>query len=374
MKANKELVITVSGKDKESSSINKRITKHINSINKLKQKIQNLVKTINKAQALYDQHCVPVEEKMNDASRAYIKKLYQRINEKSFSAWQKDLMSIRMMNAIEELQDREVEPGEELLEILAAMNEKEFEAMRNDPESEMAKMSKELLKEAGIEVGDDFDLEAFIKDEKYRKEFTDQHNKEQFEQDYEESKAQHQKIKEQKTKETNHDFHKLYKSLVKKAHPDLVSSKKEKAIREEWMKKLSQAWEYRNYYELLKLHQEINNGNAIDVTINESQLDPLLDQLSEEQNKLNEILDDIRYNDPETAFYYENFNSKTDRAMMKKINNYNEEIKAKTDSILLDIEALRTQKTTKALLSKIKESQNRFNYPDIVELFFNSPE
>ena len=74
--------------------------------------------------------------------------------------------------------------------------------------------------------------------------------------------------KKKTNKNTDINFQKIYKSLIKLCHPDLSKNSEEKRHNEELTKKLTVVWRNRDYYELLILWLEIDPMNSLNLEIN----------------------------------------------------------------------------------------------------------
>ncbi|WP_103864905.1 hypothetical protein [Aquimarina sp. I32.4] len=364
------LVISVNESTTTDNKQAKSIDKKIKKIEQLNKQIKKITDNINVARKLYNEHCKKEEEKLLRSKEQLIIKLYQRYQQKGFAIWQKELIETKLINEIDSLLSSGYE-SETVVNIQSEISKFKIENMGDNEKEMMNDLTKEFLKDMGVDIDvEDFSFEDlndpdFIKQfqekqsEEYRKEYQEFHQTDT----EEKHKAQHEKVKT-----TNNDFHKLYRDLVKKAHPDLVIDPLEKEAREEWMKKLSKAWEERNYYELLLLQKEINRDDSIDIILNSLQIASLVKELNKTINKLEADKYKLKHYDPETSFYYENFNAKSEKGVLKKIVEHKDYVQFQIEEIEDEKSSLKTQKSTKELLVEIRESQGGY-YDDSFEYF-----
>ena len=199
-----------SSKDnKHSQSIDKKFKK----IEQLKKQIQKIENTIHIAKRLYNEHCKEEKEKLFKVREQFFIKLYKRYQQKGFTLWQKEMISSKLMNGIDELISSGYQ-SEVLVSIYEEVSAFELEKMDDSEKEFMNDVAKEFFRDIGIDVDEeDFDFEDFS--EQFQEKYSKEHQR-----FFEENEAKRHDAKEEKVKKTNTDFQKLYKSLVKKAHPD----------------------------------------------------------------------------------------------------------------------------------------------------------
>lgn len=336
---------------KKTNSLKDGIDKKLGTIAKLKAQLARLHKQIKMAKKLYGQYVTPEEKTLLKNVEKLILKLNERQKQKSFTNWQKELMVRKMFNEIDFLIEKDhISP--QIAEIQQEMAQQSTEEMGADDLEFMNQMTRDYLEDIGIEIDDeDFDFRKFSDPgfrEKLHKNFTEQHAERQ--------KKDKELHKEAQVKTTDKDFQKLYRSLVKRAHPDLVSGEQEKEQREEWMKQLSHAWDNRDYYPLLLLQKQIDADTNAEIYLTSNMLKPLTDRLNKELQKLEQEKYMVKHHDPETAFYHHNFNGRSEKVILRKIEEYRQKIKIQNSETEKDYDRLKTQKSTKELLSEIRES------------------
>ncbi len=121
-----------------------------------------------------------------------------------------------------------------------------------------------------------------------------------FEQERQRMKMGEKIYQERTQSEANHagdDLKKMWKNLVAKFHPDLVTDTKEKKKREEIMKQINRAYEEYNYEQLKKYENEV----AI-VEYPESTIEQLENILVEIENQM--IEQEIAYQNLRTSEWY----------------------------------------------------------------------
>lgn len=338
--------------DKQTNVIDKKLKK----IEQLKKQVQKLEDTVNVARRLYDDHCKKVDEDFWKEKEQLIELLFKRFQQKGFSKWQKEMLESRLLSEIDRLLSSDYE-SEKTKEIYEQFNDLRVSSM-GEEEKEMADfIAKSFFENMGLDMdGEDFSFEDLNNPDfqermrqKQEQQYRDQHQ--EFHEQEEERKQTEQ---QQKNNTTNSDFQKLYKSLVKKAHPDLVTDPAEKEVREEWMKRLSTAWEERNYYELLVLQQEIS-ADAEEISLTDSQIEPLITELNNKIKELEVKKFVIKKQDFDTSFYYENFNARSEKGILKKILEYKEYTEKEIIEIKEECLRMKTLKSTKELLVEVND-------------------
>ncbi len=349
----KNLTITIDDTiDTEEQKYRARIDKKLKKITTLTKQIETITHQIKIAKNLYHVHTFEIEQTLLLQKEALVLKLYERLQQKAFAVWQKEVLTHRIYEEIEFLLNKDYE-SPRIMEIYEEIKRIDTENMDDFEREMMNEMTKDFFRNIGVDIDEenfdfsDLDTEEFK--EKFQQDFSKQHS------EYEHQEKQKQQ--EQKVKTTDKDFQKLYRALVKKAHPDLVINAQEKKQREEWMKKLSQAWEERNYYQLLVLQKMIDTDDSMEVSLHKKQIQPLLDQLNQEIETLEIRKSVLQTEDPETAFYYEYFYAKSEKGILKKIKEFKLHLQLLLEDTEEDMIRLKTQKSTKELLIDIRDSE-----------------
>ncbi len=318
-----------------------QIQNKIKKLEEFEKSKEELLKKVNQAKQDYETYFREANDTLLKDKEALIIKLYERYQQKSFSQNDKyDLVSL-IMDEAEELQDAGFESERIEKIIIEIQNHKQNQLTREEEE-----MAEELFKNM---FGGMFEEAGFGED------FNFKNMEENFHQ-YEE-KAKEIATKEKETN-TVKDFHKLYKSIVKKAHPDLVTDEEEKQKREDFMKKLSKAWDERDYLELLVLEQEIMGNENQAIELADSMLKPIITQLNKRIKEKKSELYRIKNVYDDTAFYYQNFYHFTEKGKENKRKKFKKTLEDKHLSVKKDIAELQTVKSTKQLLKRKLEEED----------------
>ena len=369
IKSSSQNYLAISVKD---SSLNKNdqkaknIHKKIKKIELLNKQIKKINDTISVAKKLYRKHCEKIENQLLKSKEELIIKLYQRYQQKGFAIWQKEMVETKLINEIDSLISLG-HTSEKISKIQEEISQSKIDNMSNYEKEMMNDLTKGFFENMGVDM-EGFDF-SDINSSDFRKQFEEKQSenyKKEHHDFYQKDKEEKQKLQHNKVKTTNNDFQKLYRNLVKKAHPDLVVDPIEKQIREEWMKELSEVWEERNYYKLLLLQKKILKDDSIDIALSELQIESLGKELNKTINQLEQDKYQLKHFNKDTSFYYENFNAKTEKGVLKKIIAHKNYVEYEVEEIQVQKIHLKTQKSTKELLKEIRESQvgyypNRFD-------------
>jgi hypothetical protein len=328
------------------------IVKKVAKIEKLKKDQELLIDKINTIKVKYEAQTKEVITNFTKSKEQYIELLIQRYNQKSFTKWQKEYIIDFINDEIEILKDMDLISGD-FHKVISEYYSNQMKKLSNHEKQLRDEMAKNMFEEMGIELDDDFDFDNFGDPnftESMKEKFQENFFKNQ--QSYKEEEKQNQVLN------TDIDFQKLYKKLVKISHPDLAKSEFEKAAKEITMKKLTAAWNERNYYELIMIWMEIDPENSIDLQINESNQKNIIKQLNEKISDTEREIWKIKKHS-EFSFYYSNFNAAKETTILNKIKNY-------SNDILIDT------KKTNDLIIKYSKSENLKK--DIIEIHENQEE
>lgn len=351
IKNNKEklsIIIPNTASKKEHSN-KEAIDKKIKKIELLTKQVNDIKEQIYRIKELFTEHLEKDEKLLFETKEKLVLKLYDRYQQKAFSNWQKDFIINKIQNEIIFFVENN-KMTTKISEIHEEITLFQQQALNDDEKEMMNDMAKEMFKNLGIDIDEEnFDYNDFSNEE-FRT---------NFEKEYQQQNAenQHKELSDKnKGRTTDKDFQKLYRELVKKTHPDLVKDTVEKEKREELMKKLSQAWEDRNYYQLLILQNEIDADSTFEVSLNGKQLKAMINQLNKEIRNMEAEKYHLKKFDTQNAFYYQNFNAKSEKGILKKIEEYKKHILFDVQETKNEITELKTQKSTKELLNKIRSN------------------
>jgi len=345
----KKIIVSTNGNATSEKKQNDTLQKKLAKVQKLKQDLETLKKEIKKYQRVYNEHLKDQVSETNATKEIFISLLFKRLQQKSFSQKHRFQLEEILQDEIEELRSSGYS-SQKLDEINNKMQELHTNNMTEQDEEILKHLLHNMANDMGVDLDENIDIHNY---------------KEHFEEAFQsQQEAQQQAFTDQekatKTAHTDKDFYKLYKSLAKKAHPDLVSDLNKKEQREEWMKELSEVWSNRNYVGLLQLSQKITGQENNDITIASSQYKSIIKQLNKEIKDLESQKYIITKHDPDFAFYYQNFKSRSEKALQKKITGFKADLEENLQILQNEILRLKTQKSTKTYLDEIFRQPNYF--------------
>jgi len=371
---------------KQESRLKKLISSRLKTIEKLNRLLEGDRATLNNIKDLYDknlskevsEHCKEIE--------IYIQKLLKRYGQKSFALYQKETLEYLIEENFNDLYfiSYESESFEELVKEYNSLKQKqygyddEFEdeddfwneidgddiEIDEDFAKEMGdNIAKEIITEMLNNMGLDVDEDFFEGLDPKDKDFEEKLHQRLFE--YSESQKNTEKTESARKKiiTTDKEFTKLYKSLVKKIHPDLTTDETERLRREDLMKELSNVWKERDYYQLMILQSKIDPDFNSGIELNKSHLQQIADDLLEKTKDIEAERFQFK-KAPENEFYFNNFFASSDRRILLHIEDYKSKLKSETRDIKENVLQLKTQKTTKAFLKTINDKMEDDFYND----------
>ena len=280
-------------------------------------------------------------------------KLFKRHQQKGFSKWHIELLEYEIFQTLNGIMEANY-TSKEIESIREEMTRIDSENLLDEDVELRSQIMKEFFDSMGIDMADVID-EIDLRDpnafEKFREEFVKKHEESENREMYE--------AKAEKLLDTDKDFKKLYRKLVKEAHPDLATNEEERIEREIIMKKISEAWEKRNYLDLLLLEKELDfDDENFDLSVDSDQIKAILKQLDNEIYELKNEEYCIKNEDPQLAFIYHEIHARSPKSIDKNIAKYVESVLARTEMDMEYYEDLATKTSTKELLNEIRESQS----------------
>ena len=112
-------------------------------------------------------------------------------------------------------------------------------------------------------------------------------------------------------------FKRLYKTLVKQIHPDVLPFTSEE--NNHYIKALTQAWETKDYYQLLKLNHKIRPDCEIELSTGD--LNAILKQIQHEYEQIQIEIQTVK-SSPDYQFYFEQFYNTSDTVVKSKIKKF----------------------------------------------------
>jgi hypothetical protein len=322
---------------RKQSEINTKIKK----IKKLKEAFEKTKADIQQLKDTYHKLITPVEEQFLRDKEKFLVKLHKRWKERGFSAWQSDLIMQIIQNEINEIRNY-TDTSKVVDEVSKEIVESQKAQLSDEEKKMMNSMAKDFFNFSGIDADldedENFDFFSDNPFENFGKRQEESQN---------ESNAQE---KRDKVLNTDKDFQKLYKRLVKKAHPDLVIDPAEKEQRESLMKELSQAWEERDYYKLLLLKSDIEQDDDVPIALGEAQTKTLISQLNAEISLWNQKSYELKHHAEESSFYYQSFYSRSTKISLNKVKAFKDHLEQLSELTYKNLAQLKTKKSTKEFL------------------------
>ena len=361
--------LQISDKDpKEESKLKGLISSRIKKIDKIKSLYEKDKASLNKIKTLYQKELTEEENELNKEIERYLEVLIKRYAQKSFSNIQKDLLNYLIKNNLENLMMKgySSEKLSELIDKYDEINRSFFdmddEDMLEPDDEDMDELDDkklnedikknfilQMLADNGIEADEDFFDGLDLNDLEDMSKLQDRI----FEHIENKKEADRKEEKRQRVVTTDKEFTKVYKTLVKKVHPDLTTDIEEKKRREVLMKELSMVWKQRDYYQLLKLQSQIEQDHEKSMDLTKDHLQQIANDLLD---KIREVEKDryIYKKHPENEFYLKNFYSRSDKKIRSRIKEYKQELKKEKNEIAMNILEMKTQKTTKEHLKYVE--------------------
>lgn len=371
---------------KQESRLKKLISSRLKKIEQLNNLIEKDKQTLHHIKELFKKHLSDDFNQVCKEKELYTEKLINRYSQKSFALYQMDTLEFLIEENFDELffKDYDKKDLDDLVEKYNELKSKNYgfdEDLKEEDEfwdesenpdieedeivkemaDEFAKnMIKEILKDTGIDVDEEFfeDLDPNDSD------FYEKFQQRLFEYSEQQDNTQKAENTRKKVISTDKDFAKLYKSLVKKIHPDLTTDDNERERREILMKELSHVWERRDYYQLMILQSKIDPNFNGGMELEKSQLQQIADDLLEKTKQLKTERFQFKKEVGNNFFYFDNFFASTDRRILLNIENYKAKLKAELSDIRRNVNKLKTQKSTKAFLKNLNEQLESNFYND----------
>lgn len=305
---------------KESNeAVNKNFVAIVSKLKKIKlleEKAITLDEKIESIKKLVGKHTNSSSKKFQTAKEQYILLLIKKYELKSLTKWQKEIIMTLINEEVDLLHDMGV-LSDKMKAILQDLKKLELENMSNSEKEMASKIMKSMMNDMGFDTDEEFSAENIFEND-----FFENMNQKFHEENAKREEENNYKNKKDINKNTDINFQKIYKSLIKLCHPDLSKTKEEKAHNEELTKKLTVAWQSRDYYELLVLWLEIDPNNSINLEINKDNQKSIIKNLNTKILQLEHIDYEKKFRNPLTAFYYK-FNSPSKKGIETNIKKYN---------------------------------------------------
>lgn len=371
--------------NKQESRLKKLISSRLKKIEELNRLLDKDKQTLKHIKELFHQQLSDDVNHVCKEKELYTEQLIKRYSQKSFALYQKDTLEfliednfnelfsqdydhknleklVENYNELKNIQygfDKEIDDDDEFWDESDESETEDDEFVKEMADDFAKNLIKEMLRDAGLDVDESFfeglDSSDPDFDEKFQKRLYE----------YSEQQKNTEKIENARKKviSTDKEFAKLYKSLVKKIHPDLTTDDKERERREILMKELSDVWERRDYYQLLILQSKIDPNFNDGLALEKTQLQQIANDLHE---KIVEIeAERFQFKKEEgNDFYFDNFFASSDRKILFFMEDYKAKLKAELNDIHENVKNLKTQKSTKVFLRHVSEKMEDDFYND----------
>lgn len=254
-----------------SAGAKKMLSKNQLAFNKLTQKIEKLLKEIDRkkyqfdeALKLYASQLYPAQLKVLEARNKLITTLWEIYCSKKLSkANQRHLKQLLLFHLEESFAQHTTVPSKELLDIFYAFNGISYEQAQQEEANRMAEQMKAMftnfkMDTEGLDVQDEAAMAAKLKEfqQQIEKEETAQEEKRnQREAKKKKSPKQeaYEKLQQAAQDAKQKNIGSIYRQLAKIFHPDLEQDAEKKVAKEILMKELTCAYESKNLHALLSL-------------------------------------------------------------------------------------------------------------------------
>jgi hypothetical protein len=350
--------------DKKNKSI-EDITKKIQKIEKLTTDFEILKEKIKALKLQVDEQSKEEKSIFCKTKEKYLLLIIEKYFAKGLAKWQKDLIAEMINEEYELILDFDYE-SEAISEAISRFLKYQSNEMSSIEKQMTREALADMMAEFGLDDDDEFDFTK-MHDPKFKKEFQEK-MKEKFQQEQEKQKEFE---KQKQVAKTDIDFQKVYKKLAKLTHPDLYKTEGEKATKEVQMQRLTKAWNERNYYDLLMVWLEVDPENTIELEITESNQKNIIKQLNEQINKIEADIYNVKFQYPDTSFYYQNFNAANPKTVTKKINEYVKTLVLNIEETNFNYKLFQKTVNLKRHLEKVYDSRDANDFDDFFN-FFNS--
>lgn len=338
-----EVIFNQSFDEKQNrfSIISKKYIKIENLIHQQKE-VEKKIETIKK---LVDTKTFDDKQKLCNLQQEFIKALHKAYLTTKLTAEQKSELIDFVFNELATLRKSECTNDE--IKFISDFFKKEFANNLTASQRKLVEKNiRKTLKDFGVKIDPKTDV--------FEKFYSDNFQEEAFrrakEAEEEREKSYKQKEQEKKVLNTDIDFQKLYKKLAKKIHPDLYKNEAEKEAQELLMKRLTNAWENRQYHEILLIWIEIDPENTIGLELTEKNQKNIIKQLNEKITGLEAEIYATKFMYDETAFYYENFHAPSEKGIVRNINTYILHLKKQQQEVEYKTERFSSAKELKRYL------------------------
>jgi len=294
--SHKALIITQKS-EKDLSKLQKQFNTNVKKINELKQQLKDDEEQLRKIVTRIQSDIIPVEYKHFEKITELVYVFDKHHDDPFFKKKEKAKIADFIVNKSHELIET---TGNEGLKILYEKYAKEsFDEMDAETENATAEMMKNMMSSIfGVDFEEDADVSNPQKMQEYMERKMEEKQAEAQAKKASKKKTDKQIEKEEKMKEEAKNISKaarsIYTDLVKAFHPDRERDETERNRKTEIMKKVTQAYEDDDLFELLRLKIELQGADIESLTMADEQLKYYNKILKEQVRELEESLWQLR--------------------------------------------------------------------------------
>jgi hypothetical protein len=294
--SHKALTITQKS-EKDLSKLQKQFNANVKKINELKQRLKDDEEQLRKIVTRIQSDIIPTEHKHFERITELVYVFDKHHDDPFFKKKEKAKIADFIIHKSQELIET---TGKEELKILYDKYADEpFDEMDAEAESATAEMMKNMMSSMfGIDFEEDADVSDPQKMQEYMERKMEEKQAEAQAKKANKKKSDKQIEKEEKIKEeaknTSKAARSIYTDLVKAFHPDRERDETERNRKTEIMKKVTQAYEDDDLFELLRLKIELQGADIESITMADEQLKYYNKILKEQVRELEESLWQLR--------------------------------------------------------------------------------
>ena len=290
------LVITPKS-EKDLSKLQKQFNANVKKINELKQRLQEDEASLRLIVARIQSDIIPVEQKHFDKITELVYVFDKHHDDPFFKKKEKAKIADFIVNKSHEL--IETTGNRDLKILYEKYAEESFDEMDAEAENATAEMMKSMMSSMfGVDFEEDADVSDPQKMQEYMERKMEEKQAEAQAKKANRKKSDKQIEKEEKIKEEAKNVSKaarsIYTDLVKAFHPDRERDETERDRKTEIMKRVTQAYENDDLFELLRLKIELQGSDIESLTMADEQLKYYNKILKEQVRELEESLWQLR--------------------------------------------------------------------------------
>ena len=292
----KALIITQKS-EKDLSKLQKQFNTNVKKINELKQRLKDDGEQLRKIITRVQSDIIPTEHKHFEKIIELVFVFDKHHDDPFFKKKEKAKIADFIVNKSHEL--IEITGNEELKVLYEKYTNESFDEMDAEAENATAEMMKNMMSSMfGVDFEEDADVSDPQKMQEYMERKMEEKQAEAEAKKSKKKKTDKQIEKEEKMKEEANNISKaarsIYTDLVKAFHPDRERDETERDRKTEIMKKVTQAYEDDDLFELLRLKIELQGADIESLTMADEQLKYYNKILKEQVRELEESLWQLR--------------------------------------------------------------------------------